>query len=131
MPLQKNSKNLLLLGLGATLITVIMTSISLKIYHDSGDIYLDRSRPGFLPETEEVEEEKDDIDYVFPDSGSIDAEVLEEYLDNIKTELDRLNDFSSDPFSEELLSDKSLGLEFCNSFSRTAPEPSHRPAQHS
>ena len=110
MPLQKNSKNLLLLGLGATLITIIMTSISLKIYHDSGDIYLDRSRPGFLPETEEAEEEKDDIDYVFPDSGAIDAEVLEEYLDNIKTELDRLNDFSSDPFSEELLSDKSLGL---------------------
>ena len=108
--MNKNTKNLLILGLGSALITFIMTTISLKIYHDSGDIYLDRSRPGFLPEKEEAEEEKDDTDYVFSDSGLITEAVLDEYLSNIKTELDRLNDFSSDPFSDKLLSDDSLGI---------------------
>lgn len=103
-------RNLLILGLSATLITIITTAISLFVYHDSGDIYLDRSRPGFLPETEEVEQEKTDTDYSLSDSGKITKEVLEEYLDNLTRELDRLNDFSSDPFSTVPLSDDSLGI---------------------
>ncbi|MBQ6130470.1 hypothetical protein IJI72_02150 [Candidatus Saccharibacteria bacterium] len=108
--LNPNTRNLLLLGLGACLITVLTTAVSLKVYHDSGDIYLDRSRPGFLPETEEAEAEKDDSDYAFSDSGVITQEVLDEYLSNLKAELNRLNDFSSDPFGEKLLSNDSLGI---------------------
>lgn len=104
------SRNLVLLGLGAILITLITTFISLKIYHDSGDIYLDRSRPGFLPEKDEAEKEKDPADFKFSDSGIITPAVLDEYLENLKTEINRLNDFSDDPFSPAPLSDETLGF---------------------
>ncbi|MBR3204327.1 hypothetical protein IKF81_01430 [Candidatus Saccharibacteria bacterium] len=104
------ARNLIILGVGATLITFLFTFITLKIYHDSGDIYLDRSRPGFLPEQEEVEQDKDDSDYSFSDNGKITNEVIEEYLKNLKLELNRLNDFSSEPFGPTPLSDKSLGI---------------------
>lgn len=104
-------KNLVLLGLGATLIAILTTSVSLYLYHESGDIYLDRSRPGFLPEKEETKEEEDkNKDYTFSDSGKITKEDLDEYLENFDKELERLKTFSEDPFSLESLSDKSLGI---------------------
>ena len=108
--LSPGGRNLLILGLGATLITFALTALSLKIYHDSGDIYLDRSRPGFLPEKEEAEAEQDDTDYVFPDSGILTKATLEEYLENLERELDRLNDFSSEPFGDAPLTSDSLGI---------------------
>ena len=43
-------RNLLILGIISVLIAVTTTGVSLAIYHYSGDIYLDRSRPGFLPD---------------------------------------------------------------------------------
>lgn len=108
--LSRGSKNLLILGLGATLITFLTTFVALKIYHDSGDIYLDRSRPGFLPEETEVEADQDETDFVFSDTGKLTADVLDEYLKNLKLELDRLNDFSSEPFGSTPLSNESLGI---------------------
>ena len=50
-------RNLVILGVAATVIAIITTGVSLLIYHNSGDIYLDRSRPGFLPDEEEAEED--------------------------------------------------------------------------
>ena len=44
----KGSRNLVILGSVACLIAAVTTSIELVIYRNSGDIYLDRSRPGFL-----------------------------------------------------------------------------------
>lgn len=108
--LTPGGRNLLFLGLGATLIAFLLTFISLKIYHDSGDIYLDRSRPGFLPEKEEAEAEKDPADFEFKDAGLLTKENLDEYLDNLKREINRLNDFSSEPFDAAPLSDQTLGL---------------------
>ncbi|MBQ7802615.1 hypothetical protein IJ380_02030 [Candidatus Saccharibacteria bacterium] len=108
--LSKGGRNLLILGFGSAFITLLFTFITLKVYHNSGDIYLDRSRPGFLPEKEEVEEDKDDADFSFPDSGKLTKESLGEYLENLKKELDRLNDFSSDPFGPNPLSDETLGI---------------------
>ncbi|MBR3180987.1 hypothetical protein IKF63_02830 [Candidatus Saccharibacteria bacterium] len=108
--LSSGSRNLLILGLGSTIITFLFTFITLKIYHDSGDIYLDRSRPGFLPEKEEAERDKDNTDYSFPDSGVLTSKDMDEYLENLAEELDRLNDFSSDPFGPKPLSDESLGI---------------------
>ena len=52
----RGGKNLVLLGASAVLIATVTTCISLAIYHNSGDIYIDRSRPGFLPDKEEIEE---------------------------------------------------------------------------
>ena len=103
-------RNLVFLGVAAVLITFATVSVSLKLYHDSGDIYLDRSRPGFLPEKEEAEEDADPADYSFPDSGTLSEEDLTDFLTNLKSELNRLNDFSSDPFSPVPLSDDTLGL---------------------
>ena len=108
--LSSGGRNLLILGLASTFIPFLFTFVPLKIYHDSGDIYLDRSRPGFLPETEEAEQDKDDTDFSFSDSGPITKEVLGEYLENLAEELDRLNDYSSDPFGSKPLSDESLGI---------------------
>ncbi|MBR2586897.1 hypothetical protein IKE71_00790 [Candidatus Saccharibacteria bacterium] len=108
--LSRGGRNLILLGLGATLITFIATFVSLKIYHDSGDIYLDRSRPGFLPEKEETEKDKDPGEYAFPDSGKLTEESLDEYLENLKKELDRLNDYSDEPFGGKALSSDLLGF---------------------
>ena len=104
------SRNLFLLGVGAILITLITTFVSLKIYHDSGDIYLDRSRPGFLPEKEETENDKEPGDYKLPDSGKITDEMLDEYLDHLKQEINRLNDFSDEPFGSAPLTDEALGF---------------------
>ncbi|MBQ3293585.1 hypothetical protein IJG96_00420 [Candidatus Saccharibacteria bacterium] len=106
----KGGRNLILLGVGAIVIAFTTTFVALKIYHDSGDIYLDRSRPGFLPEKEEAEAEKDPQDFEFKDSGIITSDVLNEYLDNLKQEINRLNDFSSEPFTPAPLSDKALGF---------------------
>ena len=103
-------RNLLILGVSAVLVTFITTFIALKLYHDSGDIYLDRSRPGFLPEKEETEGDDNPADYTFPETGKLTKEALEEYLTNLKVEINRLNDFSSEPFSPTPLSDETLGL---------------------
>ncbi|MBQ3430295.1 hypothetical protein IJG21_02630 [Candidatus Saccharibacteria bacterium] len=105
------AKNLILLGVGSTLIATVTTAVSLFLYHDSGDIYLDRSRPGFLPDEKETKEEIDENkDYSFPDSGSITEKDLDEYLKNLDLEFKRIESYSADPFSLDSLSDESLGL---------------------
>ena len=108
---EKPNRNLLFLGLISIGIAIATTALSLLFYHNSGDIYLDRSRPGFLPDKSEVEEkDEEQTEFVFSDSGKITEESLNEYLENLKLELDRLNDYSSDPFGPNPLSDESLGL---------------------
>jgi hypothetical protein len=83
----------------------------LAIYHYSGDIYLDRSRPGYLPDTEEVkiEEEDEEGNYNFEKTGPINKEVLEEYLKKLQIEVDALKAYQ-DPFDTEALSDAQFGI---------------------
>ena len=103
-------RNLILLGIGAIFVTFLMTGVSLAIYHNSGDIYLDRSRPGFLPDEEELEEEKTvEEDYEFEKTGKITKEILDEYLSNIKKELEAINSYE-EPFNVEVLSNERLGI---------------------
>ena len=110
-PIKLKINNLALLGLSAILIATMTTAISLYLYHDSGDIYLDRSRPGFLPDKEETKEEKNETpDYSFSDSGKMAKEDFEIYLKNFNQEFDRLEKYSVDPFSMDSLSDESLGI---------------------
>ncbi len=106
----KGGRNLIILGAIATVFAFVTTFISLKIYHDSGDIYLDRSRPGFLPEKEEAEEEKDPGDYSFPETGKLTEEGLDEYIENLKREMTRLDDFSVEPFADAPLSNEALNF---------------------
>ena len=103
-------RNLVILVAMATLIALVATTISLVIYHNSGDIYLDRSRPGFLPDEEELElEEINEENYSFDRTGKITEEALEEYLENLKTEINIIESFEN-PFNVEALSDERLGI---------------------
>ena len=104
-------RNLMILAGLAIFISVSLTVVSLAIYHYSGDIYLDRSRPGYLPDTEEVEieEETEEGDYNFDKSGAVTKEVLEEYLKKLDVEVEALNNYQ-DPFDDGALSDSHFGL---------------------
>lgn len=102
--------NLILLGALSILIAVVTTSVSLMIYHNSGDIYLDRSRPGFLPDEEEAQEAKvEEEEYTFSRSGKITGEALDELLKNLDIEVQAI-DARDDQFSEAALSNELLGI---------------------
>jgi hypothetical protein len=107
--MEQGGKNLVLLGVFATLIAVITTGVSLMLYHNSGDIYLDRSRPGFLPDEEEAEEEKVEEEYTFSRSGKITGDVLDELLKNLDLEVQSIDTYG-DQFGEGALSDERLGI---------------------
>lgn len=102
--------NLVLLGVISIVLAVVATSVSLIIYHNSGDIYLDRSRPGFLPDEEEAQEEKaEEEEYSFSRSGKITGEVLDELLKNLDIEIQAI-DAHNDQFNGTALSDELLGI---------------------
>lgn len=104
------SRNLLILGIGSILIASVTTSVSLAIYRNTGDIYLDRSRPGFLPDKDEVEAETEvTTNFTYGDSGALDEEELEQYLEELQKIKDRLKNLP-DAFSDAPLSDESLGI---------------------
>lgn len=108
----KGSRNLIILGVVSTLIAFSTAGVSLALYHNSGDIYLDRSRPGYLPDEEEVEQGQDDKkeeDYEFPKSGTINKSTLDEYAEKLKEEIEELDSYSS-PFDGQALSDERLGI---------------------
>lgn len=118
MEVKKNEKkkmthggrNLVILGIASTLIALITTGVSLVVYHNSGDIYLDRSRPGYLPDEEEIEEEGEkEEEYIFEKTGKLTAAIIEEYLEKMQVEV-RAIDAYERPFDENVLSDERLGI---------------------
>lgn len=109
MKMTRGGRNLFLLGFGAIVLSIVTTAISLVIYHESGDIYLDRSRPGYLPDEKETEEDGEKTKYTFSESGSIDKKTLDEYLDNLQEEVNYIDRLNS-PFSDSSLSDEALGI---------------------
>lgn len=104
-------RNLVILGVASTVIALITTGVSLLVYHNSGDIYLDRSRPGYLPDEEEIEEEgeKEEEEYNFEKSGKLTAEVIEEYLEKLDIETKAIDAYEQ-PFDENVLSNERLGI---------------------
>lgn len=103
-------RNLVVLGVSSALIALITTGVSLAIYHNSGDIYLDRSRPGFLPDEEEIEDNKtEEDDYTFEKSGAITKEVLDEYIEKIEEQIKEIDDYKL-LFDNSSLSDEKLGI---------------------
>ena len=107
----RGGKNLVLLGASAVLIATVTTCISLAIYHNSGDIYIDRSRPGFLPDKEEIEEKEKEkeSEYTFSENGPIDAAAIREYIENLNKEVSGIEAVES-PFDARALSDEIFGL---------------------
>lgn len=125
---EKKNHNLFLLGLGSTLVALLTTSISIIIYHKSGDIYLDRSRPGFLPDKEEIESHSDDEEYVFSENGPITKYDLDEYLKMFNERLKDLDELEN-PYSSEPLSDDALGIPAKKVEPAPAPVPEEEPIE--
>ena len=110
--MQKGARNLVILGVLSTLIALATTGVALAIYHNSGDIYLDRSRPGFLPdedEIEQVENEPVEEEYDFTKNTKLTDTEINEFLEKLQEEIDAINAYEK-PFSEETLSDERLGI---------------------
>lgn len=104
----RTNHNLLVLGILSVSVAIITTVVSLVVYHNSGDIYLDRSRPGFLPDEDEVQK-LPETNFSFPSSGPITEESLNEYIDHFQEVIDYVDDLEG-PFSSAPLSDESLGI---------------------
>ena len=106
----KGGKNLAILGVLSVVIAFLTTGVSLALYHNSGDIYLDRSRPGYLPDEEEIEQGDDTKEeYVFNKSGTINGAVLDEYMEYFEKEIEAIEAYK-EPFATSALSDESLGI---------------------
>lgn len=108
--LTNGGRNLVLLGVFSTIVALTTTGISLAIYHNSGDIYLDRSRPGYLPDEEEIEkDEVEEEEYDFGKIETLDIEMIEVYLENLNAEARSLDEYNNS-FSAGALSDEELGI---------------------
>ena len=105
--MNKGGKNLLLLGTGAVCIAVFTVGAALAIYHDTGDIYIDRSRPGFLPDKKEMKKPESKQEYRFLEDTKIDEKTLEKFLEEYEKESRQLNGEGAN-FSGDLLSDGML-----------------------
>lgn len=106
--MNSGARNLFILGAASIVIAFLTTTISLVVYHNSGDIYIDRSRPGFLPEKAE-RKNPDQVEFTFPENGKINKKEITKYQKNFKAQLEELDKFN-DPFSPAPLSDESLGI---------------------
>lgn len=110
MTMSRGSINLGLLGAAAIIFATATTLVSLKIYHDSGDIYLDRSRPGYLPDKDEAADQTEtNPNFVYADTGEINTDELQEYLRELQLLNQRL-DKLTDPYGPAPLSNESLGI---------------------
>lgn len=111
-PKNLGGHNLTILGISAALIALFSTSLSLFIYHETGDIYIDRSRPGFISKEDDTEEGPDDDIVVndFSAEGAIDAKVIDDYLSDFDQKVRTSINKYSDAFSPDALSDDALDL---------------------
>ena len=108
----KGARNLVILGVLSTVIALSTTGVSLAIYHNSGDIYLDRSRPGYLPDEEEIESDDDseeEEEYVFEKNGKLTEKDLELFLTELNKEIEEIDEYK-EPFNEGVVSDERLGI---------------------
>lgn len=105
----RGGRNLIILGFSAAAIAAVSTAISLYIYRATGDVYLDRSRPGYIFE-DEKHDTNDDKKDLFSADGEINSSVLDQYIKEYDAVMERIED-SSDDFSPEPLSNESLSID--------------------
>lgn len=101
-------RNLMILGFATAVIAIISTAVSLQIYRATGDIYLDRSRPGYISEGEKHSDE-DDQKENFSNEGEVNQKAIDEYLKELDKVMGRISE-ASDDFSPEALTDDSLSI---------------------
>lgn len=110
MTMNLGRRNLIILGFAAVVIAGLTTTIELWIYRSSGDIYLDRSRPGFLPDRDETDEkDEESSNYSFSDSGTLNEKEIDAYLKELEAAIRHLDNLKT-PYSDSPLSDESLGI---------------------
>lgn len=106
--LKSGGRNLLILTGVCIVAAIVTTSISLYIYRKTGDVYLDRSRPGYISEDEGDGEDRT-AKPEFDDDGPINEEQLDLYLKDLDTAKKHIDE-SKDGFSSNALSNSSLGI---------------------
>ena len=126
--MNKPNYNLSILGLAAILIATLTTVISVLIYHYSGDIYLDRSRPGFLPDKVEAEaaDNAKKESYSFSENIELNRDNIDRYIKEYQEELDSLDKLNS-AFSSGSLSDESLGIPDKDFTGQSTGDPNEQP----
>jgi hypothetical protein len=108
-PAQLPKNHLLILAATLLLAPLVTVTISLAIYNLSGDKYLDRSRPGYMPDQSEQTDAAAGTP-AFSDSGPIDREALDGYLQQFDSLTKNLH--PEEPFfSDRSLSDEALDLD--------------------
>jgi len=106
----RGGRRLTILGLVTIFIALASSSISLFLYTSSGDIYLDRSRPGFISEIEPpAKNEPNNQTKAFPPDGTITQNALSEYLRKLDALVKEISS-ESDAFSSDALSDEALNI---------------------
>jgi hypothetical protein len=109
--MSKGGRNLLILGAGAIIASLATSAISLYVYHESGDIYLDCSLPDAdcpSARSDSEENNRDNV-YTFSDNGNVDEHVLTEYLNEIQSPITMIKRLG-EPFNDTSMSDESLGI---------------------
>lgn len=90
--------------IGAILIVLLMTALSVTLYIRDGTSRLDLSRPGYEGVRGQVE--KTDSFPAFSSNGPVDAASIKKFQKLYKKQTDKLNHFSS--FKEKTLEDNQL-----------------------
>jgi len=107
-PAPKKSKTLVIMILITITIAVASTIVSLLMYKLSGDIYIDRSRPGFISDKEKDEPKKEpDNIYSFPLEGEVTRRDLDDFYKKLSSTTAEMN---REAFSPDALSDESLRI---------------------
>ena len=106
----RGGRNLAVLGTVAVVVALVSSMVSLYIYSATGDIYLDRSRPGFIAEDEEVNTGAGETTFKFSPNGVVEEEDLSEYLEEFDKVAEDIRN-AADAFSQEALGDEALNIE--------------------
>lgn len=109
-PNNNGGRNLAIFGVVAIILGVASSFLSLYIYNVTGDVYLDRSRPGFISEDEPDEPgSSTDQETAFSPDGTITEQDIDEYLKKLDQVIKDVTP-ESGAFSADALSDESLNI---------------------
>lgn len=90
--------------IGAIVIAIVLTIISVSLYVRSGVASLDLSRPGYEQAIEQVEPSR--ANYNFEANGPVNEASLQEFKELYQSELKQLQ--GSSDFSDQILEDSQL-----------------------
>jgi hypothetical protein len=103
--------------IGAVLITIVLTVVSVAIYVSSGVSSIDLSRPGFEQARNQLK--SGDINPAFSPTGPLNSQTMDTFMKFYKVRTDELQNSSS--FNDGVIDDANLGLFPAASPAPTAP----------